>query len=179
VSLSSTVTQRRFERYVRTYQHRVFGFAVYYLGDRREAEDVTQDVLIRLWHHIDTMEEERLLGWLLRVARNACVDVLRKNRARHQRIAPVLDDIAEPAGHGPLPDDDAEADDFQHHLERALAQIAEPYRSIVILREIQELKYEEISGAMDLPLGTVKVYLHRGRKMLRQHLTEVLHRETA
>jgi RNA polymerase sigma-70 factor (ECF subfamily) len=178
VSLSSIPTQRRFERYVQTYQHRVFGFAVYYLGDRREAEDVAQEVLIRLWHHMDKIDEERLLGWLLRVTRNACVDALRKNKARRQRIAPVLDDIAEPAGHDPLPDDHAEADDFQQHLERALAQINEPYRSIVILREIQELKYEEISGAMDLPLGTVKVYLHRGRKMLREHLTEVLHRET-
>ena len=59
-----------------------------------------------------------------------------------------------------------------------MSRIAEPYRSIVILREVQELKYEEISGAMNLPLNTVKVYLHRGRKMLREQLSEVMHRET-
>ena len=170
--------QRRYERQVRAYQDRVFGYAVYYLGDRADAEDVTQEVLLRLWQHRDAVDERRVLGWLLRVTRNACVDALRKRKARRARVLPVLDDLGEPAGHGPTPEADAEAADFQRHLAQALDRIREPYRSIVILREVQELKYEEISGAMDLPLNTVKVYLHRGRKMLRTQLQEVMHRET-
>ncbi|MFQ5572007.1 MAG: RNA polymerase sigma factor [Rhodothermales bacterium] len=179
MSFPSNHPQQRFERYVRTYQHRVYGFAVYFLGDRDEAADVTQDVLLRLWQHRDTVEEERLLGWLLRVARNACVDVLRKRKARRHLMTPEGDNVGQAAGSEPAPDACAEAVDFQQHLERALTQIAEPYRSIVILREVQELKYEEISGAMNLPLNTVKVYLHRGRKMLREQLSKVMHRETA
>lgn len=164
---------------MRTYQHRVYGFAVYFLGNRTEAEDVTQDVLLRLWQHRDTVEESRLLGWLLRVTRNACVDALRRRRVYRNLMTPDDERLGQAAAGDPTPDDDAEAADFQRHLRRALAQIPDPYRSIVILREVQELKYEEISGAMDLPLNTVKVYLHRGRKMLRQHLSEVLHREAA
>lgn len=170
--------QRRFDRHVRTYQHRVFGFAVYFLGDRTEAEDVTQDVFLRLWQHRADVDEDRLLGWLLRVTRNACVDALRKRKAHRNLITADTDALGHAPGEGPTPDACAEAADFQGHLERALARIAEPYRSIVILREVQELKYEEISGAMNLPLNTVKVYLHRGRKMLREQLSEVMHRET-
>ena len=170
--------QRRFERHVRKYQHRVFGFAVYFLGDRTEAEDVTQDVLLRLWQHRDNVDEDRLLGWLLRVTRNACVDALRKRKAQRNVMTSDTEALAYTPDADPMPDACAEAADFQRRLERALNRIAEPYRSIVILREVQELKYEEISGAMNLPLNTVKVYLHRGRKMLREQLSEVMHRET-
>ncbi len=171
--------QRSYERSVRKYQHRIYGFAVYFLGDRVEAQDVTQDVLLRLWQHRDEIDEERVLGWLLRVTRNACVDALRKRKARRNVMTSDTDAVGYAIGKGPTPDVCAEAADFQGHLGRALSRIAEPYRSIVILREVQELKYEEISGTLDLPLNTVKVYLHRGRKMLREQLSEVLHRETA
>lgn len=178
MSFSFGQAQRGFERSVQRYQHRIYGFAVYFLGDRIEAQDVTQDVLLRLWQHRSEIEEDRVFGWLLRVTRNACVDALRKRKTRRNIMTPDTDALGYAAGADPMPDACAEAADFQGHLGRALSRIAEPYRSIVILREVQELKYEEISGAMNLPLNTVKVYLHRGRKMLREHLSEVMHRET-
>ena len=105
--------QRRFERHVRKYQHRIFGFAVYFLGDRTEAEDVTQDVLLRLWQHRDSVDEDRLLGWLLRVTRNACVDALRKRKAQRNVMTSDTDALAYMPGKGPTPDACAEAADFQ------------------------------------------------------------------
>lgn len=140
---------------------------------------MTQEVLLKLWEHQDKLDEERLLGWLLRVTRNACVDVLRKRKAYHNVVAPTSEDLGYAPDHDPMPDDDAEAADFQQHLRRALSRLAEPYRSIIILREVQDMKYEEISGAMNLPLNTVKVYLHRARKKLRDELSEVLEYENA
>lgn len=178
MSLFPTPAYRRFEGHVRAFQHRIFGFAVYFLGDRREAEDVTQDVLLRLWQHRDVVDEDRLVAWLLRVTRNACVDRLRRRQARRRRITPGLDDGPEPTDSGPTPDAFTEAADFSAHLQAALARLREPYRSLIILREVQELSYEELCGAMDLPLNTVKVYLHRGRKMLRTQLSQVMPRET-
>ncbi len=62
-------------------------------------------------------------------------------------------------------------------MQAALGEIREPYRSIVVLREIEDLKYEEIAAALELPLNTIKVYLHRGRRMLRQRLREFVKHE--
>ena len=68
---------------------------------------------------------------------------------------------------------------FQEHLKKALNALGEPHRSIVVLREVQEYKYEEISEVLNLPLNTVKVYLHRARKTLRKELGEVLRHDYA
>lgn len=146
------------------------------LGSSEDAGDVTQDVLIRLWRQRDNVDEEKILPWLMRVTRNACIDVIRHRRT----VRSVVDDGADVAGlphEEDSPAAELERRDDRQMIEDALAQIGEPYRSVVILREIQNLKYEEISGAMDMPLNTVKVYLHRGRKMLREKLTEVMDRE--
>ena len=72
-----------------------------------------------------------------------------------------------------------ETADFSDVLQQALEELTEPYRSIVILREVQQLKYEEISEALELPLNTIKVYLHRGRRKLRIALQEYRNDESA
>jgi RNA polymerase sigma-70 factor (ECF subfamily) len=73
----------------------------------------------------------------------------------------------------PGPDREASSSLFRERLGAALRALGEPYRSIVILREIEEYKYEDSSEALDLPLNTVKVYLHRGRKALRKQLSQI------
>ncbi len=146
------------------------------LGSREDAQDVTQDVLIRLWRSGDELDVERALPWLMRVTRNACVDALRHRKTVRAVVAVEADPDRVPHGEG-SPDEHLERADDLETVTAALEQLAEPYRSIVILREIQGMKYEEISGAMDLPLNTVKVYLHRGRKQLRDVLEEAIDRE--
>lgn len=170
---------RRFEQLVRQHQDRIFGFACFYLSDRDAAADVTQEVLIRFWRHRKKVDDDRALGWLLRVTRNACIDALRSQR-RHFTLMDVDTDLLDDhEGDFAAPDQTVEAADFRDMLRAALDRLAEPYRSIVILRELQDLKYEEICGALDLPLTTVKVYLHRGRKMLRDQMRPTLAREMA
>jgi len=168
----------QFERRVHQHRDRVYGFACYFLGDREAAQDVTQEVLIRLWKHHREVDETRLVGWLLRVTRNACIDALRRRRSTRNVMDIDTECLDEAAAEEASPGEATEAADFQRHLRRALDRLHDPYRSIVILREVQDLKYEEISDALGLPLNTVKVYLHRGRKMLREQLSEVMHRET-
>lgn len=163
-----------FERYVREYQDRIFGFASYFLGNTDDAGDVTQDVLIRFWHHREEIDTDRLLPWLMRVTRNACIDHTRRGRSKYEVNGDDMDAWAQSEA---SPDRRLEQSEDERLVEAMLETIPEPYRSVVILREIQDLKYEEISGAMDMPLNTVKVYLHRGRKMLREQLKEVIDRE--
>lgn len=168
-----------FERQVYEYQDRIYGFACYYLKDKTAAEDVTQDVLLRFWKHRDDVDDDRALGWLLRVTRNACIDALRKRKTRRNAVTVDTDGLERATSTQRSPYAEAELSDFQEHLNEALDAIDEPYRSVVVLREIQGLKYQEISDALDMPINTVKVYIHRGRKKLRQELAEVTNHEAA
>ncbi|MEA2691165.1 MAG: hypothetical protein QOJ16_552 [Acidobacteriota bacterium] len=163
------------EEVVLRYQRRVFTFARYFLGQREEAEDVTQEVLIRLWRNADGLDPERLGAWLLRVTRNACYDRLRQRRTAAAVVASDLDpEVAEAAAsEAPGPAALAEAADFQRRLLAALGRLEEPYRSILILREVQDFQYQEISDTLDLPLNTVRVYIHRGRQRLREQWKEM------
>lgn len=172
---------RAFQKLVDRHRDRVFTFACYCLGDRDEAEDVTQEVLVRLWGHFEHLEAERIGPWLIHVTRNACIDAIRKRNTYRALVSvdPDGEMMARAASDGPDPVAMVESADFQQQLERALERIAEPYRSIVILREIQDLKYEEISEALDIPLNTIKVYLHRGRRKLREHLKDYVKHGTA
>ncbi len=165
---------RAFEKIAARHRDRIFTFACYCLGSREEAEDVTQEVLVRLWKNLDSLEEPRIVPWLIHVTRNACIDTLRRRRSYRSLVAedPEGEAMLRVASPSPGPGAMAEATDFRSHVESALRELAEPYRSVVILREIQDLRYDEISAALGLPLNTVKVYLHRGRRKLRERLRE-------
>lgn len=163
-----------FEKLADRHRDRIFTYACYCLGDREEAEDVTQEVLIRLWKNLDSLEDARVLPWMLHVTRNACIDSMRRRRTYRAIVAqdPEGDTMARVASPIPSPSVAVETADFQVHLQKALQELREPYRSIVVLREVQDLKYEEICETLGLPLNTVKVYLHRGRRKLRERLRE-------
>lgn len=168
-----------FEQQVYQYQDRVYGFACSFLKDETTAKDVTQDVFIKFWEHHDEIDDDRALGWLLRVTRNACIDVFRKRKTRRKSVTVNSETLHRAESEEPSPQEEAEASDFDTHLNHALDQVDEPYRSVVVLREIQNLKYKEIADALDMPINTVKVYIHRGRKKLRHQLSEILDHETA
>lgn len=164
-----------FETTAERYRRRVFSFARSLLSNREEAEEVTQDVLVRLWRHQRGLDEERLGSWLLRVTRNACYDLLRQRRSLHKAAGPPAD--AEEAegipSAEPGPQSRMEAVDFRRSLKAALDEIGEPVRTIVLLREVQGLPHREISQALGIPEVTVRVHLHRGRRRLREILREV------
>ena len=164
-----------FEAAVERHQRKVYTFARYYLGQAEEAEDITQEVFLKLWRNHRQIDAEGTRPWLLQVTRNACFDRLRRRQSASKVFA---EDAEEPAvelvqGAEPTPEKHAAAADFRRHLAHALEQLADPMKSIVILREIQGLKYQEISEVLGVPLNTVRVYLHRGRTRLREQLQEV------
>lgn len=161
-----------FETTVEHHQKRIFSFAYYLLASREEAEDVTQEVLLRLFRHRRRLDPERLGAWLLKVTRNACWDLLRQRRSRGAEL-PLEDDTVElPDDGAATPQQRAETAAFRRRLREELAGLPEPYKSVVILREIQGLRYQEIAEALEMPLNTVRVNLHRGRRKLRERLRE-------
>ena len=169
------VTDQRFASVVDEHRHRIYTLAYYSLRRREDAEDVTQEVFVRLWSHWDELDPDHVEGWLIRVTSNACVDLVRKRRNRRELAGAEATEEMVNSAIGRVADPSAplQSAETQAEVQDALARLKEPYRSIVILREIQGLSYERIGAALDLPLNTVKVYLHRGRKMLADRLRPV------
>ena len=156
---------------VEAQRHQIYTFAFYSLKNREDAEDVTQEVLIRLWKHWQKLDKGGIKAWITKVTRNLCCDFVRQ-RVRRSNEADAEDMPVDALPSASDPQADAESEDFKRRLTAALRQVPEPYRSALILREIQDFKYDEIADALDKPLNTVKVYIHRGRKMLRKELKE-------
>lgn len=155
------------------HRHRVYDFAVRFIGCREDAADVTQDVLIRFWQQGEHIESERRVAWVMRVTRNACLDLLRRKKTR-EAYTPISSSIEDFASTTCSPDRLTESTDFRNHLEHALNGLDEPYKSLVIFREIHGLSYAEMAETLDLPLSTTKVYLHRARKQLRSALQQAV-----
>ena len=165
--------KRPFRQLAGHYQDKVFTFVYYSLRNREEAEDVTQEVLMKLWQHENEVEPEKLAAWVMRVARNAVIDVTRRQRPRSAVFAEGADfEVVETLVAAPDTDSEQKvrSREARETLESALTGVEEPYRSIVVMREIQGMTYAEIVDVLEMPLNTVKVYLHRGRRMLREAL---------
>ena len=165
------------ERTVEMHKDRVFRFAYCFLGDRAEAEDVTQEVLVRLWRSHAKVDGSRLGAWLMRVTRNLCIDAVRARTRERALMAGerALRAIEASPAAARQPESAVELSELAERVKRALEVLAEPYRTVVVLREIQGMSYDELSEALGMPLNTIKVYLHRARRRLRDELREAGH----
>jgi len=147
---------------VRTYQSSVVAVTRHYLRDPEEARDVAQDVFIRLYERLDSFSGgDTFRAWLLRMARNASIDRLRRLKARPPVSDVSLED-AMLAG-----DDDPERNAAENArgrlVRRAVAQLGDKHREVLLLKEIQGLKLEEVAEVLGLPVGTVKSRSNRAR----------------
>jgi len=165
--------KKPFRKLAEEYRDRVFTFVYYSLRNREEAEDITQEVLVKLWQHSEKIDPAKTKPWVMRVAYNAVVDAARRRRTRSAVVANGIEfEVVESVVSAPGVDTEStvRSRELRDALERALATVEEPYRSIVVMREVQDMTYAEIVDALEMPLNTVKVYLHRGRRMLREAL---------
>ncbi len=175
--------ERAFQELVGLYGDRVFGLVLRFVGNRAEAEDVAQEVFVTVWKSIETFRSEsRLSTWLFRIAANHAKNRI-KYLARRSTHPAGLDDAPESAladvaragagathGHVHGPDVALEAAERGGALERAIATLDEDQRLVIILRDVEELSYEEICEITGLPEGTVKSRLHRARLALKRWL---------
>lgn len=158
--------QRVYQQWVTDYQDQAWSLARYLLKDASEAEDATQEAFIKLWNHRESIDPQRVKPWLMKVTRNTCLDRLRRRKPETE-----LNEVQAVEKHGP--EADAQQGELGRWLQRAIAGLREPYRSLVVLRDVQQNSYEEVANATELSLAQVKVYLHRARKELREQLAEV------
>jgi RNA polymerase sigma-70 factor (ECF subfamily) len=150
------------EALVRTHQSSVYAVTRYYLRDSEEARDVAQDVFVRLYERLASFEGgDTFKAWLLRMARNACIDRLRRIKARPPATDVPVDDAGLVSGDDP--EASAQAEARERLLRRAVAELGEKNREVLLLKEIQGLKLEEVAEILSLPLGTVKSRSSRAR----------------
>ena len=165
--------QAAFGHLVETYQKRVYALTVRMCPTPELAEEAAQEAFLSAWQGLPFFRGDAAFStWLYRLASNACVDLLRKER-RHQGTS--LDDDAvgaEIPDTKPTPEEAAETKELRAQIEAGLRQLSPEHRAVLILREIQQLNYEEIADALSLDLGTVKSRISRGRRQLRDFLKE-------
>ena len=165
--------QAAFGELVQQYQKRVFALAVRMCPTPELAEEAAQEAFLAAWQGLPFFRGDSAFStWLYRLASNACVDLLRKE-GRHQ--GPSLDDeaiSAEVPDTRPTPEAAAEQKELRAQIEAGLRPLSPEHREVLILREIQQLSYDEIADALSLDLGTVKSRISRGRRQLRNFLME-------
>ena len=152
------------EALVRQYQSRIYGMAYHYLGNPEDARDAAQEVFVRIFQNLAACgDAEMFLPWIIRIARNACIDHLRRRKARSQGKDVALDAIADLADRGNTPEQQWLDNSRKRLIYRALQELTALNREIILLKEIQGLQLDEIATILNAPLGTIKSRSNRAR----------------
>lgn len=158
-----------FDRIMERYEPVLYNVAVRVVRDREEALDVVQSTFLRAWDRLDTFDpSQRLFSWLYRIAINVALNA----RARH-RDCEAIDELADDprmSSPRPGPDDDLARLESNVAIERAMAQLPQHYREVVLLRHFSDLSYEEIAQALDIEVKTVRSRLFTARRRLAELL---------
>jgi RNA polymerase sigma-70 factor, ECF subfamily len=163
-----------FEDMVKSYQHRVYGVALRMMGDRAEAEEVAQETFLRAHRALAEFRgDARLSTWLYAIASRLCLNRLASGETRMaRRRSDAIDAL--PGRAGDEPGGDLERDEREVALHRAIAELPEERRMVVVLRDLEGLSYDEIAAALGLEPGTVRSRLHRARLDLKEKLERYL-----
>jgi RNA polymerase sigma-70 factor (ECF subfamily) len=167
--------QAAWDLIVGQYWRKVFNVAYKFVGKHDEAEDLTQDIFLKIFKSLDTFDRRaNFQTWLISVSRNLCIDHYRSVRKERETIDRDVDpgELA-PATSEPGPVAVLEQRDRVTLLRRALAALPETLRTAVLMRDIQELSYQEIADRLRLPEGTVKSRINRGRTELARQIRKL------
>ncbi len=171
--------QAAFEDVVSFYQNKVFAICFRMIGNKHEAEDLAQEAFIRAYINIQSYDENRKFStWLYRIATNLAIDRMRKKKPDYYLDAEIkgtegMNLYSQIPDNGVLPEDEVTSLETQSYIQKEIMQLPAKYRSIIALRFIDELSLKEISEILEIPVGTVKTRIHRGREALRKKLRHV------
>lgn len=185
VTLAQQGRESAYRELIRRYERPVFSLVFRMVRDREVAEDLAQETFIKVLNHIDRYRPEfKFSSWLFKIANNVAIDHLRKRQLETVSIdgSPHATTAAEAEASsfdvvesGETALEELESKELGGAIERAIARLRPEYRSCIMLRHVEGRSYEEIAATLDLPLGTVKTYIHRARHELRralEHLRE-------
>ena len=164
--------QAAWETIVRQNWRKVFNVAYKFVGKHDEAEDLTQDIFLKIFKALNTFDRRaNFQTWIVSISRNLCIDHYRSVRKERQTLARDVDmSDLQPASAERGPYAAAEHQDLRAQLRVALETLPSTLRTAVVLRDLQELSYQEIADRLQLPEGTVKSRINRGRIELAHQL---------
>lgn len=177
--------ERAFNELVRAYERRIFALIFRMLGNRAEAEDLAQEVFVQVFKAIGTFRgDSKLSTWVYRIAINLCKNRAKYLRVRHTDEQDELENVAErvPLGEArranvgqvERPDEAMAGKQVEAIVQRGILQVDESFRECLILRDVEEMSYEEIGEITGLPPGTVKSRIFRARAQLREYVEREL-----
>ena len=166
--------QGAFEELVRLYEKRVLALTQRMCKNPEDAAEAAQEAFLAAWQGLGNFRGESSFStWLYRLASNACVDLLRREGRRQSGVSLDDEDLnLDVPSTIPTPQEEAERRELGEQIEAGLRALPPEYRAVLVLREVQQLRYQEIAGALELDVGTVKSRISRGRKRLRSFLLE-------
>ncbi len=180
VSLAQQGRESAFRELVRRYERPVFSLVFRMVRDRETAEELAQETFIKVLNNIDRYQPQfKFSSWLFKIANNIAIDHLRKRQivtismdgSPHAATAAEAEATSfDVAIRQESALEEMEAKELGSEIEKAIARLRPEYRSCIMLRHVEGRSYEEIAATLDLPLGTVKTYIHRARIELRDAL---------
>jgi len=183
VALARAGKEVAYRELLHRYERPVFSLVYRMVRDRETAEDLAQETFVKVLNALDSYRPEyRFSSWIFKIANNAAIDHLRRRELNTLSLdgAPgavtpseVEATALQAADHSPSPLAELESRELGTAIEQAVAKLRPDYRACILLRHVEGRAYEEIAETLDLPLGTVKTYIHRARLELREHLAHL------
>lgn len=157
------------EDVARTHGRKIYNYAYRLTGNAHDAHDLTQDVLLRVRRGLGSFKPGSFDGWLWRITRNAFIDDVRRRQRRP--TSPFPDEPDRMSSHSsPSPDEVLSSIRIGEDIQKALIELPFEFREAVVFCDVVGMSYLEISEALDVPVGTVRSRIHRGRRLLRERL---------
>ncbi|RXZ81365.1 RNA polymerase sigma factor SigW [Paenibacillaceae bacterium] len=172
--------QRAFEEIVGLYQDKLYHLAYRMLSNRQEAEDAVQETFLRVYNNLERYDDTmKFSTWIYRIATNLCIDRLRKRKPSYSLDAESneyegLDGYSMIPSDNRTPESETLQSETQSIIYQAMGTLPAKYKTIMILRYLQELSLQEIGDVLGMPVTTIKTRVHRGREFLRKKLERVL-----
>ncbi|HEU5050776.1 MAG TPA: sigma-70 family RNA polymerase sigma factor [Gemmatimonadales bacterium] len=183
VALARAGAESAYRELIRRYERPIFSLVFRMVRDRELAEDLTQETFVKALNAIESYRPEfKFSSWIFKIANNAAIDHLRRREldtlsldgSPHAETPEAMEATALQIGNrleSPL--EAVEARELGGAIEEAIGRLRPEYRSCILLRHVEGRAYEEIAEILNLPLGTVKTYIHRARNELRQTLAHL------
>lgn len=182
LNLAQSGDRQAFGELVDIYKDKIHALAYRMLGDIQEAEDIAQETFMRVYANMHRYDDQyKISTWIFRIANNLCIDRIRKKKVRGNRLSldaeitgtdglELYDTIQDET---PTPEQRFVQQEVQEKVRMAILSLAPKYRTIMILKYLQDLSLQEISDIVGLPVATVKTRVHRGREALRKKLRDI------